>query len=194
MLGSIRRPQGHCLEITVFTAADESLRKAFQTIPTLADSHSLVFGHGVVIGGSGNFVQQIGKLTDDFLSRWQDVGNMVGTHVGIFHEVPILLAAQPLDDAIVTTEVDDLEQPIQWILAPTAEFRRLLRPFINQRERHAQLCRDGLWGGFLQGTLQDFMTFHAENLQVPGRLESVQMTRFLNVHLAGNRVGWRRGI
>ena len=58
----------------------------------------------------------------------------VGAHVRVLHKAAALAKAEPLDNAIVSTEVDDLEHPVERIVAAGGEFARFLGPFINQRK------------------------------------------------------------
>jgi hypothetical protein len=152
------------LEVALFAAADESLGVALQPVPAQSDRLRFVGSDGMVEGGFGNAVEKLGELVDDLTGGGEDFESVLAAAGRISNEVAVALLAEPLHDAGVAGESNDLEKAIEGIAAAASRFGLLLSPLVDQRKRDAQFGSDCFGAGLFKGVLEDLVRFHGEKL------------------------------
>src|SRR2546423_2140000 len=115
-------------------------------------------GDLIVGGGGGNHRQQIGKLLNNFIGRWDQVRGMWLVGLGIENEEATCALTNPLDQPPVVRAVEQGFDAIERIGASAAgsDVRRL-GPLINHRKGKAEFGGDLLGTALLENFAQDFV-------------------------------------
>src|SRR5436190_15913285 len=161
------------LEIAFFAAAHETFGDRLQLFPACADGFSFLPGDMIVCRGGCNDRQQVGEFLNDLVGGGHEMNRMRPGRLGISDEEPAGPFTNPVHNAGVVGAADQRFDAVQRIGRAAASAIVRLGPFVDHRERQAELSGDLFGAAFLENFLEHFMRFHAPTLaRTCGRTEA----------------------
>jgi len=165
------------VKISLFARGHKAFGDGFKFLPTGADLFGLAIGDLVVVRSLGDNVEEVGEFLDNLVGGGNQVMRLRNV-LGVLNKKAAGALANPLGNPMIAGALEQCFNAVKRVgnAAATGVFGRL-GPFINHRNRQADVLGDLLGRLRLKNLTQQFVGLHDQTMKKPA--------------LAGKREGGR---